>query len=425
MNKELLQFIDDSPTAFHAVENIKKMLLENGFEQLFETNEWSLERNKKYFVIRNGSALFAFTTPNICKTIQISASHTDSPCLKVKNTPAMIDTGHIRVDVERYGGFIASTWFDRPLSFAGRIVYDDNGIKSQLFSLDDLSFVIPNVAIHLNRQANEGKQLSIQKEMLPIIGLGDSFNMEEYLQNKLSIKGEVLATETFIYNNQKGGFWGIENEFILAPRIDNLECTYAIVKSLLDSNNDESLNMGLFFDNEEVGSGTKQGADSSFLQDVLSRIKAAYDLTDEQYYAMIAKGFMISADNAHGYHPNFKELYSPSGAPIVNAGIVIKHNSNQQYTTDAISNAVFKKICKEADVATQDYYNHSNLPGGSTLGNIANRHVSLNTVDIGLAQWAMHSSMESAGSKDLDSLIKALTYFYNNTIVIEDSILGM
>ncbi len=424
MNK-LLNFIDVSPTAFHAVENIKLELLDNGFKELKEYQKWNLEKGNKYFVTRNGSALFAFTIPQTFTTIQMVASHLDSPAMKVKNTKAMIDNGHIRLDVERYGGSILSSWFDRPLSLAGRVVVEGEKIQSKVFQLDDLSFVVPNASIHLNREVNQGKKIAFQKEMLPIIGLDDDFDLASYIKEQENIDGNILSIEAFVYNKEKGIYWGKDKEFILAPRIDNLECTYAIVEGIVNSNNDNALNMGLFFDNEEVGSTTKQGADSSFLNDVLDRIKEAFNLTSEQFARMIASGFMISADNAHGYHPNYKELYSPSGAPVINGGIVIKHNAMQKYTSDAVSSAVFKKLCANTLVTCQDFYNNSDVLGGSTLGNIANSHISLNSVDIGLAQWAMHSSNESAGTKDYGDLVAVLKQFYTNTIIIEDDIVNM
>ncbi|WP_249030279.1 M18 family aminopeptidase [Tannockella kyphosi] len=418
MNTKLLEFIDASPSAFQAVVNIKKELNQAGFIELNEQTEWSLQKNQKYYVSRNSSALFAFCIPETFDSIQMAASHLDSPTFKIKANGAMIDKNQIRLDVEKYGGMILHTWFDRPLSMAGRMVVKNKKMESILFDDKKPWLMIPSVAIHLNRDVNQGKAINVQKEMLPIVGQGSDFELEKYLQEKHHIEGEILAVDAFLYNPESSKVWGINDEFLSAPRIDNLECTYAILEAIKESSSKNVLNMALFFDNEEVGSGTKQGADSSFLTDVLARIKEACHLSQQQVLSMIARGFMISADNAHGYHPGYGELYSPSDQPKINEGIVVKHNANQKYTSDAISAAIFYQLCKEAGVSHQNYYNHTNAPGGSTLGNIANTHVSLNTVDIGLAQWAMHSSYETAGTKDYQDLVSVLTYFYRHKMEI-------
>lgn len=420
MNTELLTFIEKSPTAFHAANNIRKILLHHGFQELEESKEWQLQHGQKYFVVRNQSSVIAFTTPNVFTSLQISASHLDSPAFKVKENSVLIHNEQVCLDVEKYGGMILSSWFDRPLSLAGRVVVDTNQtLSQQLVNLDEDVLMIPSVAIHLDRTTNDGHTYNVQKELMPMISQDKDFSLTNFIKEKEAIDGDIVAMDLFLYNRQKGTTWGAQHEFISAPRIDNLECTYALLQGLVQSKNTKSLNMCLMFDNEEVGSGTKQGADSTFFNDVLTRIKECFSMSDQEYLTMIAKGFMVSADNAHSFHPNYPELYDAKNHPIMNKGIVIKHNANQKYTSDAVSSAIFKKLCQESKVPYQTFSNHSNVLGGSTLGNIANTHVSLNTVDIGLAQLAMHSTYETAGSNDLNYLIQVMTYFYNHIVEVE------
>lgn len=411
--KDLMNFIDCSPTAFHAVEGIKGVLDLAGFEQLFEVDVWQLALNKKYYVTRNDSTLLAFTTPSTFDSIQICATHLDSPCFKLKDQVVSCNKNVLQLDVERYGGMILNSWFDRPLSIAGRMILEDRH-ASVLFDVDKASLMIPNVAIHLNREGT--KDINVQKEMMPVIGLGESFDLLDYLKENTGVEGEVLALEAFLYNRQKALIWGKEDALFSAPRIDNLECSYAMLKSIVASENNTSLNIAAFYDNEEVGSATKQGADSTILEDVITRVCESFALSKQAYLRLIASGFMISSDNAHAYHPNYPELYSKNSAPSINGGIVIKHNANQRYTTDALSDAIFSSLCKKSGVNVQHFYNHSNVAGGGTLGNIASSHVSMRCVDIGLPQWAMHSSFETAGVHDFKDLVQVLSYFYNHTI---------
>lgn len=426
MKERLFTFINESPTAFHAVENIKKQLLKEGFEELEEAKNWKLQHSKKYFLTRNGSSILAFTTPDKFETVQITATHLDSPTFKIKDNGEIIDHQQIKLNVEKYGGMIASAWFDRPLSIAGRIVMETaDGLQQKLVNIDKDIAMIPNAAIHLNRGINEGHKYNIQKELLPILGQGKDFSLYKYIKEECQIDAHIIGADLFLYNRQPAISWGIQEEYIASPRIDNLECTYALLEGFLQSNNEKALNIAVMFDNEEVGSRTKQGADSSFLQQTLLRIKECFDLDEQGYLAMLAKGFMISADNAHAYHPNYGELHDITNKPLINQGIVIKHSANQAYTTDALAAAVFRNLCKKTAVSTQDFYNNSNILGGSTLGNISTSHVSLHSVDIGLPQWAMHSTYEVAGSQDYLDLIEVLTYFYNHTILIENTKITM
>lgn len=422
MKEQLFTFLDASPTAFHAVDNIRKKLMSEGFQELQEGDIWKLEHNKRYFVTRNSSSILAFTTPVIFETVQVAATHTDSPTFKIKDNGEIVDHRQIKLNVEKYGGMIASSWFDRPLSIAGRVIVETtNGLQQQLVNINKDIAMIPNAAIHLNRGINDGHKYSIQKELLPIIGQGEEFSLYTYVKETCHISGKVVGADLFLYNRQPAISWGTQDEFIASSRIDNLECTFAVMEGLLHGYHDNVLNIAVMFDNEEVGSRTKQGADSSFLEQTLQRIKESFKLSDQEYMTMLAKGFMISADNAHAYHPNYGELHDITNHPLINDGIVVKHSANQAYTTDAIAASIFRTLCKKADVPTQDFYNNSNMLGGSTLGNISTSHVSLHSVDIGLPQWAMHSTYEVAGSKDFLSLIKVLTYFYNHRIIISNN----
>lgn len=426
MKEKLFTFLNESPTAFHAVENIRKQLLAAGFEELMEAQTWTLQQNKRYFVTRNGSSILAFTTPTTFTSVQVVATHLDSPTFKIKDNGVIIDHQQIKLNVEKYGGMIASTWFDRPLSIAGRVMIETEfGLQQQVVKVDKDIAMIPNAAIHLNRSINEGHKYNIQKELLPMVGQGEDFNLYNYLENECQLNGKIIAADLYLYNRQTAISWGVNEEYIASSRIDNLECTFAVLESIMQSYNDTVLNIAVMFDNEEVGSRTKQGADSSFLEQTLVRIKECFYLSEQEYMAMLAKGFMISADNAHAYHPNFGELHDITNQPLINQGIVVKHSANQAYTTDAVAASIFRSLCKRVGIPVQDFYNNSNTIGGSTLGNISTSHVSLNSVDIGLPQWAMHSTYEVAGSKDFFDLIEVLTYFYNNEVTIKNNIVLM
>ena len=420
MNTDLFKFIDGSPSPFHAVDQIKTKLKDNGFIELRETQIWNLEKKKKYFVTRNDSALIAFTTPEQFDCLKITAAHSDSPTFVIKENGLIHKNTINRLNVEKYGGMIMPSFFDRPLSLAGRMmVAKGNEISSQLVNIDQDLLIIPNCAIHLNKDINEGYKYKTQDDMFPVLGQSlKQLNLIDVLKKKAGIDGEVLGYDMYLYNRQKSGYWGMEKDFFFGPRIDNLESVYGIFEAITKVQSSSSLNMAITFDNEEVGSSTKQGADSTFLIDTLNRIKEKFYLSNEQYHRMVAKGMMVSCDNAHGHHPNYPDLYDEK-APKLNFGVVIKHNSNQKYTTDSYSSAIFKSLLKMVDVPYQDYYNHSNQPGGSTLGNLSNTQLSLNTVDIGLAQWAMHSALESAGSKDLKYLVLGLIAFYRHEFDIE------
>lgn len=419
--EELFQFIENSPSCFHAIETIREKLNDEGFIELVEGRSWQIEKGKKYYVTRNLSSIIAFKIPeNDFKNFHIVASHSDSPTFKIKeNAEIEVNNKYVKLNTEKYGGMICSTWFDRPLSIAGRIlVKEGNLVKTHLVNIDKDLVIIPNLAIHMNRAVNDGYKYNAQIDMLPLYGDNTSKGslMKTVAQSVGVEEDSILGTDLFLYNRMRGTKIGANSEYISSPRLDDLECAYASLSAFLSETNSNSASVYCVFDNEEVGSGTKQGADSTLLYDVLRRINMCLGNSEEDYYKLIASSFMVSADNAHALHPNYSDKSDPTNKVYINDGIVIKYNANQKYTTDAVSASIFKSICDSVNVPYQTFTNRSDILGGSTLGNISNAHVSLNTIDIGLAQLAMHSTYETAGAKDVTYLIEALKAFYNTSI---------
>ena len=419
--EELFQFIENSPSCFHAIETIREKLNDEGFIELVEGRSWQIEKGKKYYVTRNLSSIIAFKIPeNDFKNFHIVASHSDSPTFKIKeNAEIEVNNKYVKLNTEKYGGMICSTWFDRPLSIAGRIlVKEGNLVKTHLVNIDKDLVIIPNLAIHMNRSVNDGYKYNAQIDMLPLYGDNTSKGslMKTVAQSVGVEEDSILGTDLFLYNRMRGTKIGANSEYISSPRLDDLECAYASLSAFLSETNSNSASVYCVFDNEEVGSGTKQGADSTLLYDVLRRINMCLGNSEEDYYKLIASSFMISADNAHALHPNYSDKSDPTNKVYMNDGIVIKYNANQKYTTDAVSASIFKSICDSVNVPYQTFTNRSDILGGSTLGNISNAHVSLNTIDIGLAQLAMHSTYETAGAKDVTYLIDAIKAFYNTSI---------
>lgn len=413
--QDLFTFIDKSPTAFHAVANLEKMLEGAGFVRLKESSGWEIERGGKYYVDRNGSSVIAFVLPEGEPSgFHMAAAHSDSPCFKLKEAPEVaVDDYYLKLNVEKYGGMILSTWLDRPLSLAGRvIVRGKNGLESLLTDLDQDAAIIPNVAIHMNRDMNKGVEYNPQTDMQPIIGMPDRKGAyQELLAKSAGVKKEdILGEDIYLYNRDKCRLIGIGEAFIAGPRLDDLECAFAGMRALTEEQPEKFVNLCAVFDNEEIGSGTKQGADSTFLKDVLRRICLGFG--EEACYRMLAESFLISADNAHALHPNHPEKADIINRPAINGGIVIKYHGSQRYATDAYSAAVMKEICRRADVPYQSYANRSDIAGGGTLGNISTAQVSVNTVDIGLPQLAMHSALETAGAEDIGYLVKALREYF-------------
>ena len=415
----LIEFIRKSPTAFHAIAQIQDAL--EGFEPLNEHEAWHLVPGGKYYAVRNQSSIIAFTLPEgPFAGFQIIASHSDSPMFKIKeNAEITVKNKYVQLDTERYGGMILSCWFDRPLSVAGRVLKrDEKGLRTVLVNLDRDMAIIPNVAIHMNREINNGYKYNLAVDTYPLWGSGDAKDsfLAQIAQAADCAPEDVLGCDLFLYNRMEGRVWGVNEEYLSAPRLDDLECAFASVEALKKARQGGHVNVCCVFDNEEVGSTTKQGADSSFLQDVLRRVLLSLGKGEEEYFTALANSFMLSADNAHAMHPNHPEYSDPQNAVYMNEGIVVKFNANQKYTTDAVSEAVFHQICQRANVPVQHYANRSDMAGGGTLGNISGSHVSINTLDIGLAQLAMHSCYETAGVKDLDYMINGMTAFYDSEV---------
>ena len=419
VSKELAQFLEGSPSCFHALENMKKPLLNENFVELQENQKWHIQPGGRYFVTRNGSSLIAFTIPQHgFKGMRIMASHGDSPTFKIKENPELETDGHyIRLNVERYGGMLCAPWFDRPLSVAGRVIIKDpssGSFISKLVNIDRDLVLIPNLAIHMNREANNGYKYNAQKDMLPLYGdlAAKGTFMQTIAEAAGAAESDILGHDLFLYNREKASIWGASGEFISCGRLDDLQCAFASLKGFLTGDRQEYMAVHCVLDNEEVGSVTKQGAASTFLYDTLTRVHDCLGLTREDYLIHLADSLMISADNAHAVHPNHTEKADPSNRPYINEGIVIKFNANQKYCTDGVSSAIFRDICRTADVPVQTFVNRSDMAGGSTLGNISNTQVALNTVDIGLPQLAMHSPYETAGVKDTEYLIRAAREFF-------------
>ncbi|MBO4982042.1 MAG: M18 family aminopeptidase [Lachnospiraceae bacterium] len=442
--RELLEFIEESPSSFHVVENIRGRLNGEGFTELKEGEEWEIVPGGRYYVIRNGSSIIAFCIPRKQEIagFHIVASHSDSPSFKVKEGPEItVEESYVKLNTEKYGGMILSTWLDRPLSVAGRVavcpgktskiagdIIQDR-ISTKLVNIQKDLLVIPNVAIHMNRDMNKGVEYNPQVDMLPLFAdcaeSEGSGALSKMVAEAVGVKKEdILGHDLFLYVREKGRILGENGEFILSPRLDDLQCVFASCKAFMESVPERYINLCAVFDNEEVGSGTGQGADSTFLEDVLSRISESLMAGEgmgqypdgqgrkSRLLRWIADSFLISADNAHAVHPNHPEKADPTNRPYLNRGIVIKYHGSQKYATDAVSAARMKEICHRAKVPCQSYANRSDIPGGSTLGNISTAHVSVSSVDIGLPQLAMHSAVETAGARDTLYAVQAFRTFF-------------
>ena len=419
--QELLNFIYQSPTAYNAIETIKKYLKEEGFIELHESNRFNLETGKNYFVTRNGTSLIAFKLPKTINNygFNIVASHSDSPTYKVKPNYDIKTGVYHKLSVEPYGGMIHSSWFDRPLSLAGRaIVKEGNKIETKEVNIDYPLLSITNVPIHMNRTINDGYKYNAAIDLQPLLTQEiEKFDLYELLANELNIvKENIINFDLYLCLKEKGYVYGLNKEYFASPRIDDLQCAFTSLKGFIDSNNKNNINVYACFDNEEVGSGTRQGADSSFLEDTLRRVNSALNFDEPKYLEAIASSFLVSADNAHAIHPNHPELFDGLNNVKMNGGIVIKNNASQSYATDGLSASLFVEILKDANIPYQFYTNRADIRGGSTLGNISNSHVSILSLDIGLAQLAMHSSNETAGVKDNEYAINAFKAFYSTSI---------
>jgi len=411
--KQLLRFLDASCSVYHAAAYIADTLEEQGYTRLEEQNSWHLVHGGKYYLVRGGTAVMAFRIPNGApKGFMMSASHADRPTFKIKEN-AELKGIYTRLATEKYGGMLIYPWLDRPLSVAGRVqVETEEGIESRLVNIDRDLMLIPSVAIHMNRGVNDGYKWNPAVDTLPLLGGKDGAGKLQKLLQKAA-GGKILGHDLYLYIRQKAVVWGVDQEYIASAALDDLECAWCCTQGFLNAVPSESVPVLCVFDSEEVGSSSVQGAASDLLESLLLRIcnGCGWDLNQ-----MLAQSFMVSADNAHAVHPNHPEFADPANAPVINGGIVIKFNANQRYCTDGISAAVLRRICDGVNVPVQTYCNRADLPGGSTLGNISLSHVSVPTVDIGLAQLAMHSCCETAGVQDAIYLQTAMTAYYGKAL---------
>lgn len=448
----LLDFIRSSPSCYHAVDNIRRKLIEKGFTELSEGEDWSVEVGGKYFVTRNSSSIIAFRIPErVVGGFMVVASHSDSPTFRVKPNPELSGPeNYIRLNTERYGGMILDSWFDRPLSVAGRIMVRENGrITEKLVSVDDDLLIIPHVAIHMLK-SNDGIVYNPAQDLVPLFGLAGPDEKPQGSLMKIVAEAagvdpnSILSHDLFLVNRQRQSVWGRSKEFISSPKLDDLQCAFSAFEAFTDSESNNSTNSGhsipvmFVADNEEVGSATMQGAGSTFLADTLLRVTSALEVCGAKcdcfgayctnsagnsiaaYRRMLASSMLLSADNAHAVHPNHPELADPTHRPRLNGGVVIKYNAAQLYTTDSYSSAIFLEMCKKAGVPTQMFCNRSDIRGGSTLGSISNTKVPLHAVDIGVAQLAMHSSYETCGAFDTGYMINAMKEFFSSSLLVKN-----
>lgn len=420
IDKRLMSFINETPNAYYCVDNLRQKLIENGFEELYENELWvNLKEDGKYFVTRNDSSIIAFKMSNKKENIgfNIVSVHTDSPSFSIKPNADMFDGNYMKLNVNGYGGMLNYTWLDRPLSLAGRVVTLKDGVYAkQLVNVDKDLLIIPSQAIHINRDVNEKNLLNHQVDMLPVVSLSNDKKLEDIIRENLSKSGKdvdkICDYDLYLYNRDSAKKVGLNDELILAPRLDDLASLFPAFVGFVEADNTNSINVFCAFDNEEIGSLTQQGADSTFLIDTLTRIAEASNIN---LLVALNNTFVISADNAHAMHPNAGSKSDPTNKVLLNNGVVIKHHIN--YTTDAVTSSLFKGICNYAKVPYQDFACRSDMRCGATLGGISQSHVGVDSIDIGLPQLAMHSTNETIGSKDVFYMYKALLEFYNSTII--------
>lgn len=420
---DLINFIDKSPSVFHVAENISKKLLEAGFNKLDLNKSFKLEKGKKYYIEKNGSAIIAFITGTSEEEgFKIIASHTDSPCFKIKPNPIMKYEKYLKVNTEVYGGPILNTWFDRPLSLAGRVVIKSKNILKPIVKNIDFKksiLIIPNLAIHLNRNINSGVDINKQIDTIPLLGMiNERFNGDNYLlksiSNILNVNEEdILDFDLYTYSVEKGAIIGANNEFISSPKLDDLAMVHGSLKAIIEAHPSKHTNVFVCFDNEEIGSSTKQGGDSNLLLNTLERIILGFGKGREEFLKSISNSFMISADLAHAVHPNRGEKHDPILHPLINSGPVIKVAASGSYTTDSVSSSIYETICKNINIPYQKFANKSNERGGSTIGPLSSTHIEIDTIDIGSPILAMHSVRELGGVDDHEYITKSFKEFYN------------
>lgn len=417
MYDDLVEFLQESVTPFHAAATAESWLRAAGFTRLEEADYWNLEPGKGYYTTRNGSSVVAWRVPDhAIGGWRIVASHSDSPTWKIK-TDIVENDGCRRLSVEGYGGMIMSTWLDRPLTVGGRvIVKTEDGIESRLVCIDRDLLVIPSLAIHFQRDINKGHTFNPQVDMQPLWGPAGSRTLTDLVAEELGVDtADILDSDLQLVTRQAPTQIGPDGEFFMAPRIDDLECAATTLLGFLDAaaeTDSACAPVWAMLDNEEVGSSSRMGAQSSYLRDVLDRIVDAIPHSGQAMHRAMANSFMLSADNAHATHPNFPQKSDPCAPVRLGGGVVLKYNASQKYTTNAVSGAIFRAICEKADVPVQVFTNRADEAGGSTLGNLQSHTLPIPMADIGLAQLAMHSAVETASVADAEALTKAVAAFY-------------
>lgn len=419
IDKKLMKFIDETPNAYFCADNLRKKLIENGFKELYENEIWNdLKEDGKYFVVKNDSSLIAFKMSEKKENIgfNIVSTHSDSPSFSIKPNADIYDGNYMKLNISGYGSMLNYTWLDRPLSIAGRVVtLKDDTYEKQLININKDLLTIPSQALHINRSANEKISFNHQTDMLPIVSLNSDKKLEDIIRESLlKDVDKICDYDLYLYNRDKAKYIGLNDEFILAPRLDDLASLFPAFNGFIASDNTNTINVLCAFNNEEIGNLTLQGADSTFLIDTLTKIAASANIN---LFTALSNSTVISADNGHAIHPNAQSKSDPTNKVLLNKGVVIK--SHIKYTTDAMMSSLFKGICDKAQIPYQDFACWSDMTCGSTLGGVSQRHVSVDSIDIGIAQLAMHSANETIGSKDIYYMYKALLEFYNSTIIRE------
>mgnify|MGYP000929259923 CR=1 FL=1 len=417
---ELLRFIQEHPSVYHVIEGQRRILLEAGYEQLLESQHWTLREGGKYFLTRNHSALIAFQVPKKrFRGFMLMASHSDSPAWKIKELDGGKDAVFARAETEGYGGMIMPTWLDRPLSVAGRIlVRTENGVKSILVHPDRALACIPNLCIHFDHEVNKGKNYNPQVDLQPIFGAAGT-TLRQVLAEEAGVRAEdILDSDLMLCTCEQAVRVGLKGEYFMSGRIDDLECAYTTLWGFLQGRGEEEGrgDIWVMFDNEEVGSSSRQGAQGTLMADVLARIEEKLGVTREQSIRACTNSLLLSADNGHATHPNHPEKSDPANPVVMGGGVLLKYNARQTYTTSGFTGAAFTAICKKAGVPVQVFANRADVPGGSTLGNLLGHQILMPMVDIGLGQLAMHSAMETASCADAEYMAKAVAEYYNTPI---------
>lgn len=424
--KDLIQFIDGSPSAFHATKNAEEKLKNSGFKYLDLKESWKLEKGGKFYTVKNDSAIVAFEIGSgeiEEEGFKLVGAHTDAPTFKIKPNPEMlVEEKYLKLNTEVYGGPILNTWYDRPLSIAGRVSVKGEDVftpKNLLVDMEDPITIIPNLAIHMNREVNKGVETNPQKDTLPLIStIEEEFEKDNFLLELVAEKlgigiEEILDFELFLYGTEKGSLVGLNEEFVSIGKLDDLAMVHAGLNSLIDSGSGKATKVLVLFDNEEVGSRTKQGAASPMLKTILERIVLAMGKGREEFYRSLSHSFIISADQAHALHPNYTDMHDLTSRPVLNSGPAIKMAANQAYTTDSYSSSVYKSICDSAGVPVQEFVNRSDKKGGSTIGPISSSQLDIPSVDIGNPILSMHSIKELGGVLDHYNVYKSFKEFYS------------